>query len=142
MDGIAIDKIEIEQRARRGRGQPRGTFHLDRHADTLIQAAHAAREPDALLTAQELSRWLRVSIGWLEVQRRRGNGPPFRKLAPNQIRYQVAEVNAWLDTRRRMSTSEYSKRPRKATAPSAPPQAEPIANTPARPRIILTRPTK
>ena len=56
---------------------------------------------DTLAAAQALG----VSKSWLEKSRLTGDGPPFISIGGRRL-YAVADLNTWLDERRRSSTSE------------------------------------
>ena len=47
-----------------------------------------------------------VSPKTLEEWRLRGDGPPFYKIGGRLVRYRLSEVNAWLQGRKRASTSQ------------------------------------
>lgn len=61
-----------------------------------------------LLTAGELSEYLRVPIRTLEGWRQRGGGPPFSRLG-NHVRYSEEDVLEWLASRdsRRQSEDDF-----------------------------------
>jgi hypothetical protein len=82
--------------------------HLDKRAQSLATASVGA--DDDLLTTRELAQWFGVSQQWLEIGRHKGYGPPFRKLAPHQIRYVRGDARKWLDKRTYSCTAEYTKR--------------------------------
>ena len=48
-----------------------------------------------------------LSVSFLEKLRVVGGGPPFIKVG-KAVRYKLADVDAWLATRMRNSTSEYA----------------------------------
>lgn len=81
------------------RGPARGMHHIDRRADQVIAAAPATTSDDDLLKTTDVSRWLGVSIAWLEIGRSKGFGPPFTRLGERCIRYQRGDVKAWLAER-------------------------------------------
>ncbi|MGJ4997830.1 hypothetical protein ACQR0Z_25635 [Bradyrhizobium sp. HKCCYLS3077] len=81
---------------------------LDRRAQQVAQVAIGA-DPDLLLDTKRMAEWLGVSTQWLEIGRSKGFGPPFRKLSPKLVRYQVGEVKAWLETRSHRSTATCGK---------------------------------
>jgi hypothetical protein len=72
-------------------------FHIDKRADGLIAAAPPT---SAMLTTAQMMVWLGVSHQWLEAARVRGDGPPFERIAPRLIRYDVEKVKAWLAWRK------------------------------------------
>jgi excisionase family DNA binding protein len=57
---------------------------------------------DPLLTQTELAEYLRKPEGTLEQWRSRGGGPEYLKIG-RHVRYQLSAVNAWLESRRRVS---------------------------------------
>jgi predicted DNA-binding transcriptional regulator AlpA len=54
---------------------------------------------DTLLTEQDVSRWLRVSLAVLQRLRSSGNGPRFVQLSRRRIGYRRGDVEAWLAKR-------------------------------------------
>lgn len=76
--------------------------HLDRRAADL--AAVSVGPLDELLSTRDLCDWLGVSVGWCEVARHKGFGPPFVKLSPRCVRYRRSDVLAWLESRGRRRT--------------------------------------
>ena len=58
-----------------------------------------------LLTAQEASRLLKVSLSWLAKARMRGDGPPYIRVG-RSIRYAEVALIQWMRSRQRLSTSE------------------------------------
>jgi predicted DNA-binding transcriptional regulator AlpA len=57
------------------------------------------RRPGELLTIDQLSDRLKVSIGCIRAWRTRGEGPPAIKFG-SALRWDAAEVELWLDDRR------------------------------------------
>ena len=70
--------------------------HLDRHAGAIIEDGVGVGDADDLLTTKEMAAWLRMSVGWLEIGRSKGFGPPFVRLSPQDVRYKRGTVRAWL----------------------------------------------
>ena len=62
-------------------------------------------EFSAVLTAKEAAARLRVSLSWLAKSRMRGDGPPYVRIG-RSIRYTVAALLRWMNSRQRRSTSE------------------------------------
>ena len=62
-------------------------------------------DPDELLNQFRVSVILGTTVKFLEHRRLRGGGPPFYKIG-RLVRYKRGEVVAWVDARRRTSTSE------------------------------------
>lgn len=49
-----------------------------------------------LLTPQQVAELLEVSQSWLELRRRRGDGPPFIRLSKTKgVRYPAQKLNRW-----------------------------------------------
>jgi excisionase family DNA binding protein len=64
---------------------------------------------DKLLTTKEAARYLGVSQAFLERDRWAGDAIPFIKLGARAVRYRVADLEAFLNSRVRRSTSESDK---------------------------------
>ena len=62
-------------------------------------ARRTLRTPDA-------ARYLSLSTSTLNKMRLRGDGPPFLKLGAHAVAYDVGDLDAYIDERRRRSTSE------------------------------------
>jgi predicted DNA-binding transcriptional regulator AlpA len=67
-------------------------------------SAHAS-QPEALLTATDAARLLRVSLSWLAKARLRGTGPRFVKIG-RSVRYPESFIREYIRMRTRLSTSE------------------------------------
>jgi len=67
-------------------------------SDTLCPGGALATKPEPLrlLTTQELADYLGFSPEKLKSMRRRDQGPPWIRVSPREIRYELAAVNAWL----------------------------------------------
>jgi len=59
----------------------------------------------ALLTEAQTARYLSVSHACLKKWRLRGVGPPFIRLEDRLIRYQLHQVQAWLEAEQRACCS-------------------------------------
>jgi len=59
-----------------------------------------------LLTTSEAARFLGVSNAFLERDRWAGARIPFVKVGSRAVRYRLADLEAYLDSRTRRSTSE------------------------------------
>lgn len=59
----------------------------------------------ALLTQDELSRYLNKSEKWPEAARFRGTGPRFIKVG-RSVRYKASDVIEWIESQARNSTAE------------------------------------
>jgi predicted DNA-binding transcriptional regulator AlpA len=57
-----------------------------------------------LLTPKEAAQVLNLSVSWLAKRRLAGNGPPYVKLC-GAIRYSEADLQQWMKSQRRTSTS-------------------------------------
>ncbi len=62
--------------------------------------------PDALLVTAEAAFLLGLSHRTLEALRLRGGGPPFVVVTPKAIRYRRCDIDAFIEARRRSSTSD------------------------------------
>ena len=59
-----------------------------------------------LLSNNEAAAYLGLSIRTLPGLRRRGGGPPYIKLGGRKVGYLKRDLDAWLESRRRLSTSD------------------------------------
>jgi len=64
-----------------------------------------ASPPEALLTAPDAARLLRVSLSWLAKARLTGDGPRFIKIG-RSVRYLEGSLREYIKMRTRSSTSE------------------------------------
>jgi predicted DNA-binding transcriptional regulator AlpA len=62
-------------------------------------------QSEALLTAPDAGRLLRVSLSWLAKARLRGDGPRFVKIG-RSVRYPESSLRDYIKSRTRSSTSE------------------------------------
>ena len=62
-------------------------------------------EFDPLLTPEETTKFLGVSLSWLAKARLRGDGPRYTKIG-RSVRYARSDVDAYVKARKRLSTSE------------------------------------
>ncbi len=62
-------------------------------------------EPVSLLKTQQAANYLALSVTTLEKYRVYGGGPSFVRLG-RAVRYRTADLNAWLESRVRTSTSD------------------------------------
>jgi hypothetical protein len=62
--------------------------------------------PDALLCTVEAAFMLGLSPRTLEAFRLRGGGPPYVALTRKAIRYKRRDLDAWIESRRRVGTSD------------------------------------
>ena len=87
---------------------PPKRHHIDRRATDLV-AASSSRDPDDLLSTQQVAGWIGVSEQFLEIGRHRGYGPKFVKVSPRRVRYRRGDVLSWLEQRTHASTAEYAR---------------------------------
>jgi predicted DNA-binding transcriptional regulator AlpA len=59
-----------------------------------------------LLSNNEAAAYLGLSNRTLPGLRRRGGGPPYIKLGGRKVSYLKRDLDAWLESRRRLSTSD------------------------------------
>ena len=50
-----------------------------------------------LLSRDEIQAEYGITRRWLELAAHRGDGPPMRKISRRMVRYDRAEIEAWLD---------------------------------------------
>jgi predicted DNA-binding transcriptional regulator AlpA len=62
--------------------------------------------PNRLLSRNEVQIEYGLGRRWLELAAMRGDGPPMRRISARMIRYQRAELEAWLASRKVASTSQ------------------------------------
>jgi predicted DNA-binding transcriptional regulator AlpA len=62
-------------------------------------------EPTVLRTP-EAARYIGLAVSTLEKLRLTGGGPRFIRLAPRAVGYAIADLNDFIESRRRTSTSE------------------------------------
>lgn len=86
-----------------------------------------------LLTTREAAKLINLSPRSLEGYRLRGGGPPFYRVGPRCVRYDVGDLLAWAKHERLFSTSEMGPvRPRSVRSRSASPSAAPRLASPGR----------
>lgn len=61
------------------------------------------------LRVPEAAEYLNLSPSTLAKMRLRGDGPPYLKAGRRIVLYDVGDLEAWLDTRRRRSTSDMER---------------------------------
>jgi predicted DNA-binding transcriptional regulator AlpA len=61
---------------------------------------------DACMRTPEAARYLGISESTLNKTRLTGDGPPFVKVTPRAVAYRKADLDAWLASRLRRSTSD------------------------------------
>ena len=60
-----------------------------------------------LVTENEAAKVLGFSPRTLQSWRVSGDGPPFVRVSPRAIRYRLSDLEAWIETCLKQSTSEY-----------------------------------
>ena len=65
--------------------------------------------PDPLLTEPQLAEFLGIHTDIVKTFRIEGTGPRFVLVSPRRVRYDPADVAAWLDERKHLKTDEYPK---------------------------------
>lgn len=70
-----------------------------------MNAQAQVSQSDALLTAPDAAKLLRVSLSWLAKARLRGHGPRFVKVG-RSVRYPESFLREYIKIRTRSSTSE------------------------------------
>jgi predicted DNA-binding transcriptional regulator AlpA len=76
-------------------------YYLDRRADQIIFVTEKISD-DQLLETKQLAFLLGVSGQWLELLRKKGEGPKWTTLSPRCIRYKMLHVREWLNERSRV----------------------------------------
>ncbi len=69
------------------------------------------RQIQSLLNTYEAANFLGLSPRTLEALRLRGGGPPFIRVTVKAVRYKPADLDAWIESRRRHSTSDLGMAP-------------------------------
>ena len=64
-------------------------------------------DENLLLTDEQAAKIIGLKVATLQYWRTKGDGPVFMKVGPKCVRYRLADINEWLDSRRYRSTSEY-----------------------------------
>jgi hypothetical protein len=70
-----------------------------------LKSASATAPPAAVMSTEELARFLRCSTQMLEILRCKGGGPPYAKIG-KLVRYRAESVLAWLAAHEVRSTSD------------------------------------
>lgn len=63
-------------------------------------------DPDELLRPDETAAVLKFSVRTLEAMRLRGGGPLYIALSRRAVRYRRSDIDAWIASRERRSTSD------------------------------------
>lgn len=61
---------------------------------------------EPLKSRRDAARYIGLSHSFLAQAAVRGDGPPFVKLSANRVGYRVADLDSWIESRVRRSTSE------------------------------------
>jgi hypothetical protein len=61
--------------------------------------------PPEYTDTEGAARFTGVSAGTLATMRVRGGGPPYSRTSPRIVRYSYADLRAWLEASKRLSTS-------------------------------------
>ena len=62
--------------------------------------------PQEILLTHEAAERVKLSASSLEKARVRGDGPPFIRLGSRRVGYLATDLDRWLESRRRTSTSD------------------------------------
>ena len=61
-----------------------------------------------LVNEAEAARLLGMTVSFLQARRIRGGGPPFIRVGSRTVRYDVRDLDRWIEEHRRESTSDES----------------------------------
>lgn len=64
-------------------------------------------EGDRYFTTEEAAEYLKMSKGFLDKARHYGGGPAFVRVSARAIRYDRADLDAWMSERRAASCADY-----------------------------------
>ncbi|HEY5236961.1 MAG TPA: helix-turn-helix domain-containing protein [Rhizomicrobium sp.] len=73
-----------------------------------FERAAAARKGSPFLNSAQAAHYLGLSERTLEDMREKGEGPPCRKHGRRNVRYHIADIEAWSDARKLKNASEMS----------------------------------
>ena len=65
-----------------------------------------SKNPNQLLSRNEIHEEFGISRRWLELAALSGEGPPYVRISARMVRYQRSVLEAWLVDRTRLSTSD------------------------------------
>lgn len=71
--------------------------------------SHTNSPATPLFSEKHAARYLNLSPRTLRNWRTRGGGPPFVKISGRCIRYRMKDLDAWMNSRLRKSTSDKGK---------------------------------
>jgi predicted DNA-binding transcriptional regulator AlpA len=66
---------------------------------------------EACMRTPEAAHYIALAESTLTKMRLTGDGPPFCKVGPRAVAYRRADLDAWLETRVRRSTSDQPRSP-------------------------------
>lgn len=64
------------------------------------------QRPTTLLTEQDAASYLQLTCRALQAWRYQGRGPQFVKISARAVRYRLEDLETWVETRLRSSTSD------------------------------------
>ncbi len=67
---------------------------------------HLNSQPQPLLNTLQVAEILLLRPNSVEKMRMRGDGPPFIRVTPRAIRYRLEDVEKWVTSQARRSTSD------------------------------------
>ncbi|NVJ64372.1 MAG: helix-turn-helix domain-containing protein [Flavobacteriaceae bacterium] len=68
---------------------------------------YKAQPNSRMLCTKAAAHYLGLAASTLNKMRLKGNGPEFIKLGPRRVVYDLRDLDRWLASRRRKSTSQY-----------------------------------
>jgi hypothetical protein len=77
-----------------------------KHTDKDVQRSASAESSSGLLTTQQAAIWLGYRPRMLEARRLKGDGPLFIRISARAVRYRLEDLQNWVNSRLRSSTSE------------------------------------
>ncbi len=63
-------------------------------------------ENSGLVSTKQAAQYLGTSERFLEIRRMKGGGPPFIRVSAKTIRYRRSDLDSWVESRVRQSTSD------------------------------------
>ena len=69
------------------------------------------------MNTEDAAAYLDMSASWLNKSRRKGNGPAYLKLG-GAVRYQAADLDAWLNGSRRTAIYDFANDNRRPARPT------------------------
>lgn len=74
--------------------------------ETPLETPHTTYLPDELLTEHQVAEYLGMSVKTIRNWRWSGRGPNHCRLSPKLVRYEFSQIRAWVESKRRTSTSD------------------------------------